>query len=534
MKNDRKTALALYKLSLKFYLAVVGLSMALSLTAEAGVRLEPIGTFKTGVFASGAAEIVSHDPASQRLFVINASSQAVDIIDIANPANPVSVGSFDITAYGEQANSVAVNNGVVVAVVEANPKQDPGRAVFFNAATGVYINDVVVGALPDMVTYTPDGTFVLVANEGEPSDDYTNDPEGSVSIIDLRDTTPAKLTQSAVKTAGFTQFNNRPLPYSIRVFGPGSTVAQDFEPEYISVYQRGNRWRAMVTLQENNAIAEIDVAQAQVRKIHGLGFKNHSKAKNALDASDKDNKINIRRWPVRGMYQPDSIASYTRHNRVFFVTANEGDARDYAGFSEEVRIKDLVLDPEMFPDAATLQLEENLGRLKSTIALGDWDNDGDHDYLFSYGARSFSIWNRHFRQTFDSASDIAHITSTILPDDFNSDDEENASFDNRSDDKGAEPEGVAIGEIDGRTYGFIGLERTGGILTYDITNPYRPFFVNYVNTRDFHVVAGPGTGGDMSPEGLAFISAADSPNGKPLLVVSFEVSGSTTIFEIKI
>lgn len=522
--------------------------------ATAGVQLDPIGRYTTDVYADGAAEIVSYDPASKRLFVVNANSKTVDVIDISNPENPIPRPSFDVTPFGKQANSVAVKSGVVAAAVEAVDKQASGRVVFFDAATGAYINDLEVGALPDMVIFTPDGSHVLVANEGEPNDAYTVDPEGSISIIDLTNTTAEFATQADVRTAGFTRYNYRDIDPSININGPGATVAQDLEPEYITVYNHDNgdddddyrrhsdnNWRAAVTLQENNAIAIIDVASARVVDLFGLGFKDYSLAKNALDASNEDKAIRIKSWPVYGMYQPDSIASYESDDRVYLVTANEGDAREYIpGFIDEIRVgdADVILDADEFPDAATLQLEENLGRLKIIKSRGDYDNDGDYDELYSFGARSFSIWSPRGRLVYDSASDVAHITASHLPANFNSDDEENSSFDDRSDDKGAEPEGIAIGEINGRTYGFIGLERVGGIMVYDITNPREPFFIQYVNTRDFSETAGElaqdGSllGGDMSPEGLVFISAEDSPNGEPLLVVSFEVSGSTRIFQI--
>jgi hypothetical protein len=524
---------------LKLSFAMTGLMLITCLTATtsaiAGIQLVPIGSYQTGVFANGAAEIVSHDTVSQQLFVVNADSQSVDAIDISDPTNPTLAYSFSVAPYGEQANSVAVKNGVVVAAVEANPKQDPGKAVFFDAATGNFINSVMVGALPDMIVYTPDGSYVLVANEGEPNDDYTNDPEGSVSIIDLTTLPASNITQANVSTADFTAFNDKRLDRSVNIYGPGATVAQDLEPEYITVYSAGNgpkKWRAAVTLQENNAIATINVAKAKVIDIVGLGFKDHSEAKNALDASNKDSAIRIKQWPVYGMYQPDSIASYTVGNRVYLVTANEGDSRDYSGFSEETRVKDVTLDSDSFPNALSLQDEANLGRLKITTTRGDFDHDGDFDALFSYGARSFSIWTKSGKLVYDSGSDVGHITASQLPENFNSDDEENSSFDDRSDDKGAEVEGIAVGEVNRRVYSFAGLERTGGIVVYDITNPKNPFFIQYINTRDFDVVAGPGSGRDLSPEGLAFISAADSPNGNPLLVVSYEVSGSTTIFQI--
>jgi len=89
-----------------------------------------------------------------------------------------------------------------------------------------------------------------------------------------------------------------------------------------------------------------------------------------------------------------------------------------------------------------------------------------------------------------------------------------------------------VGVVHGRTYAFIGLERIGGIVVFDVTAPRRPAWVQYVNTRDFAGDAEAGTAGDLGPEGLAFIPAAESPNGRPMLAVGFEISGTTTLFEI--
>ena len=167
------------------------------------------------------------------------------------------------------------------------------------------------------------------------------------------------------------------------------------------------------------------------------------------------------------------------------ITANEGDARDYDCFSEEIRVDDLELDPTVFDNAEELQESENLGRLKTTTATGDADDDGLHETIFNYGARSFSIWSADGNQIYDSGSDFEQLIAELMPDDFNSNNDENDSFDNRSDDKGPEPEGVTIGHVGERIYAFIGLERVGGIMVYDITNPYQPTFVQYVNNRRF-------------------------------------------------
>ncbi|MEW8034534.1 MAG: choice-of-anchor I family protein [Candidatus Thiodiazotropha sp.] len=501
------------------------------------LNLSVIGQYQTGVFDDGAAEIVAHDRRSQRLFAINASKNTVDVLDINDPTNPLLMGTIDATALGGGANSVAVHKGLVAVAIEAEDKQAPGVVAFYDAVDLNLIDTVPVGSLPDMVIFTHNGKHLLVANEGEPNDDYTVDPEGSISIIDLKH----GVSHAKVRTADFTRFNAKAdelKAQGIRIFGPNASVAQDLEPEYITVSK--NSKRAWVSLQEANALALVDIRRARVMKLLPLGTKDHSLPENALDVSNRDDMINIASWPIKGMYQPDAITSYKFRGRTFIVTANEGDSRDYDGFSEEERVGDLVLDDTAFPNAASLQKNENLGRLKITTVDGDSDGDGDYDEIYSYGARSFSIRNARGKLVYDSGDDFERITAALLPDDFNSNNDENDSADSRSDDKGPEPEGVTVGKIEDRTFAFVGLERVGGIMVYDITNPHRVRFVQYLNNRDFTVDAqlpDDSTNplvGDLGPEGIAFISEDDSPVESPLLVVGNEVSGTTTIYAIDV
>jgi hypothetical protein len=512
---------------------------------KSALSLNVIGQYQTGVFDEAAAEIVAHDPRRQRLFVINAAAATVDVLDISDPATPSKITEIDASGLGAGINSVAVYNNLVAVAVESDPAQQPGLVAFYDATDLTLKNTVPVGALPDMLTFTPNGAFVLVANEGEPNDDYTVDPEGSISVIDLRD----GVMQATAATADFKAYNGEEdalRANGVRIFGPGASAAQDLEPEYITV--SGNSRTAWVALQEANAIAVVDIASATVTDILPLGTKEHSLPGNEFDASNRDGTINIAHWPVKGMYQPDAIASYRFQGRTYIVTANEGDSRDYGGFSEEARVEDLVLDPDAFPDAADLQLEENLGRLNTTTANGDTDGDGDFDEIYSYGARSFSIWSEEGELVYDSGADFETITAAEIPADFNSNNDENDSFDSRSDDKGPEPEGIALGRIGGRTIAFIGLERVGGIMAYDASDPYDVQFLAYINNRDFGVDAtidDPNSAdpddvltnplvGDLGPEGLAFIRASKSPNGKPMLAVGNEVSGTTTLFEVEV
>jgi len=514
-------------------------------TSQTLIELNRLGSYQapTPVFDEGAAEIVAHDPQNQRLFVINAAAVTVDVLDVQDPTRPTLLRTIDASAEGGSANSVAVYGELVAVAIEATTKTDPGKVVFYNAADLGKVGEVAVGALPDMLTFTRDGQKVLVANEGEPNSDYSVDPEGSVSIIDLS----AGVAGATVTTADFTAFNGQEADLraqGVRIFGPNASVAQDLEPEYIAVAP-DNR-TAWVTLQENNAVAELDIAAGKITAILPLGYKDHSVLGNELDASNNDNGIQLRNWPIKGMYQPDAIASYAYNGKTYYITANEGDARNYDTFSEEIRVRDLQLNAVAFPNAAELQNNANLGRLNVTTTMGisngcdpsdpatDPEIDCEYEAIYAYGARSFSIWAADGSQVFDSGSEFERITARLLPDYFNSNNTENAR-DSRSDDKGPEPEAVTIAQVNARTFAFIGLERIGGIMVYDVTNPRNAQFAQYLNNRDFSASQADieaGQAGDLGPEGLAFIAATDSPIGKPLLVVGNEVSGTTTLYAI--
>lgn len=924
------------------------------------LKLQPLGTYDAGT--AGSAEIVSYDAVSKRLFLVNAATATVDILDVRDPTSPTLISTINTSALGSP-NSVAVGRGIVAVAIESNPKTDPGHVAFYKT-NGELIKAVKVGAQPDMVTFTPDSYFVLSANEGEPNGYGAGyvDPEGSVSIIPVPWDANGwnKLSDAAVRTVGFSQFNGQEATLrdkGIRIYGPGASAAQDFEPEYIAISP--DSITAYVTLQENNAIAEINIKNAAVTNLLPLGYKDYSEkpftaatyewtglpsigataagqklylggfsglafegttadgklkfithtdrgpngeptginrpfllpeftprlvrftlnpasgefeltqqihlkradgtpltglpntalssdanqsyndevgvdlsgkplsidplgadlegiaiaadgsfwmadeyrpalyhfdthgklierlvpigthaaagkpvpsagtagefgiealpaviaqrrqnrgfeavaiqngkvyafvqsplrnpatlgngALNAmknvrvveidpqtratrqflyvmdnvaavgpddtradkigdavavpgggflvverdddalpedpvetiskkvyafkldgatdvsslglfdvggvmksvdqmtaaelaavgvvpvtktlrvdlaqagyasvekveglallesgqlalindndfgvagividnatgrftlapgyvpetvtlglikvpgLDASDRDTAINIRNWPVYGMYEPDSIAAFRFGKKTFLITANEGDARDWPGFSEEARVSSLTLDPTLFPNATTLRRNENLGRLNVTRSLGDADGDGDFEALFTLGGRSFSIWSTDGAQVYDSGSELEHIVAASNPQFFNASNEDR-SFDSRSDNKGPEPEGLVIGTVGERRYAFIGLERMGGVITYDITDPYAPLFVDYTNNRDFSVdPATAPAAGDLGPEGLLFIDAKSSPTNAPLLVVANEVSGTVTVYSV--
>lgn len=949
-------------------------------------------TYATGVFDEGAAEIVAYDKTTARLFFTNANANKVTVLDISDPVNPAFFKDIDLTSYGAGVNSVAVFDGTVAVAVEADPKQDPGAVVFFDT-DGNYIADVAVGALPDMLVFTHDGTKVLTANEGEPDDDYLVDPEGSISIIDIS----GGAANASVTNVTFEAFNDKKASLQnkgIRIFGPNATVAQDLEPEYITITPDNSK--AYVSLQENNALAVIDIEAGSLLDILPLGYKDHmsgtaslrefrlnelidlpvldtpvvegvkqdpvflsgfsglyfdagestettyvfyaipdrgpneaavsvsdvlapsapelgaltnlrpfklpdyqariarfevnvengtaslsdqiflSRMENnqlraisgkgnvigfdetpvriskifsdtatvfdgadyvdtttnigyrelildpyggdfegilkdengnfwmcdeyrpsiyqfdangllikrlvpagtadltipilgfslgagfygqetlpsvykkrranrgfeaiaydqeegiiyafiqspietpdrptvrnnsdvirilgvnaedgsvaaeyvyllernrtdgignrvdkigdavyigngrfmvlerdssqpgedtgqkyvyeidiktatnlradaeltaladkeessgaedktlemmtaddlaaagirpafkrkivnlptlgyqpsdkaegvallpdgsiavindndfgtagagnsdvssigiisfdnnyAFDASDRDNGINITNHPTLGMYQPDALTSFSVGGKTYVLSANEGDARDYDGYSEEVRVADLALSLDDFPDAFDLFEDGNLGRLRTTSANGDLDGDNAHDRLFSYGARSFSIWDEVGNLVFDSGNEFEMVTADYENGAyFNSNNDDNDSFDSRSDDKGPEPEAIELGMIGENLYAFVGLERIGGILVYNMNDPEKPQFVSYINNRDFSADATTAAAGDLGIEDIVFIGMEDSPIAAPILVTSNEVSGTVSIFTV--
>lgn len=496
--------------------------------AAQSIQLNHIASFSNGVSGTNSAEIVAHDPASQRLFIANSIGAKIDIINFSNPAAALLISLIPVTSYGN-INSIAVKNSIVAAAIENVTPELPGKVVFFDI-NGTFISQVEVGAMPDMIVFNEAGTKVLTANEGQPNTSYTVDPEGSVSVIDISGGI-GSITQANVTTAGFSSFNAQAATLKaagVRIFGFNNpTVAQDMEPEYITLSADG--LTAWVTCQENNAIAVVDVATGTVTAIRPLGTKDHSAFRNALDANDQSGVVEIANWPVKGLYMPDAIASYTVGGQTYLITSNEGDAREYNAYEEALRLSSPLyrLDSIVFPYADALKT--NIGRLNVTTASGDTDGDGDYDEIHTFGARSISIWNAVTGAlVWDSGDDMELITAKhpVFGAIFNASNTNN-NFKNRSDDKGPEPEGVAVSEINGKIYAFVALERIGGCMVYDVTDPANPVFVDYKNTRSVTTY-----GGDNGAEGIIYISAANSPTGVPIVVLANEVSSTLSFYAV--
>ena len=483
------------------------------------------------VDGDGTAEISAFDPGSQRLFVTNGDK--LEILDLTDPENIVSINSVDFSGQGDGIQSVAVYNGLYAVAISAPESTDNGLVLVadvFNT-DGVFLE---VGSLPDMLTFTPDGSKIVVANEGEPNDDYSVDPQGSVSVIDVSGGL-GDLDQSDVTTIGFDAFDGQEAAFNadgIRIYGPGASVSQDLEPEYIAV--SNDSQFAYVALQENNACAVIDLSDNSVVEVRSFGLKDHSQFPNTLDLSDETDFVFDANWPVLGMYMPDAIAYYEVDGTGYIVTANEGDAREYDTFEEERKIDDddYTLDPAIFPNTDILELETNLAEINVTNASGDIDNDGLFEEIHVFGGRSFSIFNAETGAlVYDSGNDFEVITANdpVYGGIFNASNSNN-NFKNRSDNKGPEPEGVIVQEINGEQYAFVLLERIGGVMVYNVTDPANPVFLEWENSRD--ATPGGDEDGDLGPEGIVYIAPEDNATENGLLVISNEVSATLSLYTI--
>lgn len=525
----------------------------------------------------GAAEIVAYQASKKWIYTINSSGdEAVvniipadtfdtaalvkdneGIVSVTNLSSAITL-SLNENTPGD-ANSIAIdaNNQLLAVAMAATNVGEAGQIAFYNISgdTPAFIKNVTVGALPDMVAFSHDGAKVVVANEGEPNGDYSIDPEGTISIIDITNGTIADNALSI----NFQDYNNQqaeleaqglvfanPTGRTINGNLINTTVAMDLEPEYVSI-SKDNKY-AYVSIQENNGLAIINLEDNSL-ELKGLGFKDWSNLQ--FDASDKDGGVNFKSYPgLYGMYQPDTIASFSWKGANFIVSANEGDAREYffdasdeadciaqggldydakdgcLAYIDESRVEDLALAANF----DYLNNDDNdIGRLKVTTVKGDKNNDGQYESLYAYGARSFTIWDSNGLVVFDSGDQIARVTASVHGNAFNNNEDENKG-DTRSDDKGAEPEALTLGEVGDRLFAFVGLERMGAIMVFDITNPYDVKFQDYFYNRGLEPSAD--ISGDLAPEGMTFVPAAQSATNEALLIVGNEISGSIAVWEI--
>ena len=470
-------------------------------------KLVKVGAYNT--HKEGGSEISAYDETMKRVFITNGNENKIDVVNIEDVHKPELISSIDLSAYGSSVQSVSAHGGkIAVAVGSANKVTTKGKVVIFNSDLS-FDKEVVVGYLPDMVTFNEDGTKVIVANEGEPdaSDGNYNDVNGTVGIVNIA---TGAYSEVEFVDADLKDANDGT---AVRLGGtPSNSASLDLEPEYITISDD----TAYVTLQENNAIAKIDISgnDPVVKSVKSLGYKDYE-SENKIDI-EEDGKIIFKNFPgLRALYQPDTIASYNFGGSTYLVTANEGDGREYLDsngndvFVDEKKISKMDLDAS---------IEDAYADDNDLKVMTDMSTTTE---LYTFGGRGFSIWNEAGDMVWDSGDAFSKLIVAYEPKQFNQDE---GDIDDRSGNKGGEPEALAIGNVNGKTYAFVGLERQSAIIIYDISNPYEPVFVDYIMTHSDN---------DVSPEGMVFIPAHKSPNGKNLLMVSNEMSGSTVIYEVK-
>lgn len=505
------------------------------------LSVEKISQYTVGTSSKdgGVAEIVKYNKDNGKMYIVNGASNppSVDIVALTTDAILTKEKSIlikqlsetDGFVYGDL-TSIDINTltkRVVVAIQEADSMKK-GKILMLDY-DGNLLKTYETGVQPDMVKFTSDGKYILTADEAEPRT-AAGDPEGSVTIIDTLThvSTLVKFDNPAViDDLVHIRGASDPATGKITGSGPKTDAVFDLEPEYIAL--NANEKKAYIALQENNAIAIIDIASKSVDVVKGLGYKDFNQPKNALDLV-KDGLIHLENVPFFGMYMPDGIASYSLNGKQYLFTANEGDATEWPADSDNpTRINATTISKirgGLNPESAAATFLAGKTAYDKVEVVSDMGNDG----IYMYGGRSFSVWDADtMSQVYDSGSDFETITSQRLPDYFNASNSKTEK-DDRSAKKGPEPEYVTVGQVGSKAFAFVGLERIGGVMTYDVTNPENPVFANYINTRDFSK----GLDTDTGPEGLEFIPATSSPTGLPLLLVANEVGGTIAALQMNI
>lgn len=516
---------------------------------DGALSMELAGRYTSGGFSvdGGVMEIVAYNTANKHAYAVNGQSGKLAVIPMGKLNNTGNVADltgteFDVRAavalaesgfaYGDMTSVAVSPDGNTLAVaLQAEDYSSPGRVAFFACNQDGTLNLkglAATGVQPDMVTFADNNT-ALTADEGEPRKGYTSpavDPKGTVTVITLSDL--------KADVIDFTKYDTPSARLSLVngnvVLKKGAAPSVDLEPEYIAILGS----KAYISLQEANAIAVLDIASREIKGIWSAGFEDYGIVPVDIDKGDGTYAPKTYQG-LMGIRMPDGIKAFSANGKNYIATANEGDSRDWDGYLNET---------EMGKGEASPNGNVPSGAVSDKVVYfmtPDYDGlKSGTDYLF--GGRTFTIFeaaDSGLKEVFTSKNELEAKTAFYLPDYFNSSND-NAKKDNRSGKKGPEPENVTTGMVNGRNYAFVALERPGGIMVYDVTEPAKAAFVNYINTRDFTKTV-PGsedgdklvTGGDAAPEGLEFISAEQSPTGQPLLTAACEVSGTVAVYQLK-
>ena len=540
MKNTKRMISAALALVLCLMLLPAGIVNAAEVQTGGyengnGLDLNKIGSYISGISNpdGGVAEIVSYDVVENKAWVVNGATGMLDILDLNNMEDgAICATSLDIKALASEVNpgffygdmtSVSVCSDLKLAAVALQAADyDAAGYVGILNTNGEMLAMIEAGFQPDMVTFTPDGSKILVANEGEPRNGYGEgvvDPSGSVTIIWLNSEDPAS---SSHKNISFEEFDEKrdELAANGVLLTKGNLPSVDLEPEYIAC----DNDTAYITLQEANAVAILDLVSGTYRGVYSLGYQDLSLEENALDLIE-DGAYASNTYPdAVSAYMPDGIAKYESNGKTYLVTANEGDAREWgdeeAGteFCNEIKETLIATDGTEAEKVRVIDPEVTDGLTEGKAVL--------------FSSRSFSIFHvdeNGLTQVFDSGKDFEELSNKYIPEYFNCSNDDN-EYDSRSPKKGPEPESVTIGTVGNDLYAFIALERIGGIMVYRIdTEGERASFVNYINTRDFSENPGeaePYLTSDVAPEGLCFIPESG------ILLAAFEVSGTVSAYSV--
>jgi hypothetical protein len=556
MKRERDWRMKKFPLALITLFTTSALIAAGQLPAlanEAIVKVSEIASISSGD-GEGSSEIAAFHAGSKRIFATNGVKNTIDIFDISDVANPKKVGTVALAPYGNDVTSVAAGKDVVVAVVNVSdkfsatgvPTTTNGKLVVFDTNGKVLSSPDVLGVLPDSVTFAPNGTTALVAIEAQPvcakddpattakeDTDYSkaSDPVGGVTVVDLSN--PAA---PVLRFAGFDQFTVADMKAKgIAVSSVVNSVSKDFEPEFVTAVDNSY---AYVTIQEANAIGKLNIESATFESITRAFESKVSRV--ARDTSDRDTGAGPRTYAnVVGASQPDAIAGFKVGSGQYFVTANEGDAREYTCLNDDLRASALKVDTRRFPDWKTLSGNAALGRAKVNPTIGDKDGDGDIDTIHLRGSNSMTMY-RNGIVIWDSATLLDQIqTAAFGVANINgshslSSDKSTMNYvgQDRSDDKGSEPEGVAVGMVGDRRIAILGLERMSALAIFDITVPANPVFQEWLQMLPTKATPAKDVK-YFSPEGIVFVPANKSPSGKALIITSYELSGSLSIHQIE-
>lgn len=516
----------------------------LSLTVQAlpavndALSISKIGQFAVGVTNKdgGVAEIVKYNKDNNKFYLVNGSGNppSLEIVRLDLAQGPVKEKTITIKSlvetdgflYGDL-TSVDVNTKtkrVSLSIQELDSKK-PGKIVVMDY-DGNVLKTYEAGIQPDMIKTTSDGRYILTADEGEPRTSGA-DPEGSITIVDTTNDTVSRVKfnqPSLIDDKVHIRGASDPTTGAITGEGQKADAVFDLEPEYIAISD--DNTKAYVSFQEDNAIGTIDIVAKQLLSVKGLGLKDLSLARNSLDLV-KDNAIKFENVPFYGMFMPDGISTQTIDGVPYLFTANEGDVTEWPG----VRTNGSTIGAmkgALAPDSAAAIFLAG----KTTYDGVEVAGDMGHDSIYLYGGRSFSIWRANtMEQVYDSGNEFEKVTAQRLPNNFNTSNSKTA-LDDRSAKKGPEPEDIKVSKVGSKVLAFVGLERVGGIMTYDVTDPANAVFVNYTNSREFEPKDNLNT--DTGPEGIEFIPASVSPNGNPLLLVANEVGGTVAVYQLNV